>query len=151
MSETKVSPNRKWIGDHVERYLQDPEAAHIWDASVVGVDLKVPTLLLTVTGRKSGKQIRTPLIYIRDGGRFAVVGSRGGSPEHPSWYLNLQANPDCEIQVAGEHHLVRARTAGGAERLELWQILLGTWPLYTKYQADAGSRELPVVVLESRG
>lgn len=106
-------------------------------------------LLLTTTGRLSGKERTTPLIYRADDEKWVVVASKGGSPDHPGWYKNLEANPDATIQVKRQVTPVRARTARGAEREQLWQLMTETWPAYDAYQ-EKTAREIPVVVLEPR-
>jgi proline iminopeptidase len=108
----------------------------------------VPSLLLITTGRKSGEKYLFPLFYGKAGSGYFVVASKGGAPEHPGWYRNLRANPDVEIQVGTAKMRARARTVTGAERVPLWEQAVGIWPPYTDYQRKAGSREIPVVVLE---
>jgi deazaflavin-dependent oxidoreductase (nitroreductase family) len=104
-------------------------------------------LLLTTTGRSSGKERTTPLIHRTDDGRWVVVASRGGAPEHPDWYKNLVADPAATIQVKAERIPVRARTAEGEERVRLWDLMTEVWPPYDDYQRKT-KREIPVVVLE---
>ncbi|MBV9050738.1 MAG: nitroreductase family deazaflavin-dependent oxidoreductase [Solirubrobacterales bacterium] len=106
-------------------------------------------LLLTTTGRSSGKQRTTPLIHRVDGDRWVVVGSRGGAPEHPGWYSNLEADPLATIQVRSERIPVRAHTAHGEERSRLWKLMTEVWPPYDQY-AQKTEREIPIVVLERR-
>jgi deazaflavin-dependent oxidoreductase (nitroreductase family) len=113
---------------------------HIWKEGAT-------TLLLTTTGRKTGAQHTTPLIYARDGDRYVVVASRGGAPKHPAWYLNLRENPEVEVQVKDEVFGARARTAEGEERERLWAKANEVWPHYDAY-ARRTAREIPVVVLE---
>jgi deazaflavin-dependent oxidoreductase (nitroreductase family) len=108
---------------------------------------KAPVLLLTTTGRKSGKSRTQPLLYTRDGEAYAVIASKGGAPAHPFWYLNLQANPLAEITVGSETLEVRARDADGDERERLWQALAALYSGYDKY-AQKTTRRIPVVVLE---
>jgi deazaflavin-dependent oxidoreductase (nitroreductase family) len=91
----------------------------------------------------------TPLIFRDDGDSWVVVASKGGSPEHPDWYKNLEADPDAAIQIRGEQIPVRARTARGAERARLWGLMAEVWPDYRDYQTRT-SREIPVVVFERR-
>lgn len=136
-----------WIATHTKLYLEDPDKGHQWDSTAVGGPGVLPTLLLSTRGRKSGATRTLPLIYGKSGEKHVVIASKGGAPNHPAWYLNLQQNPECEIQVAHEHHRVRARTATGTERTALWQQLAGIYPPYNDYQA-ATSRQIPVVVLE---
>jgi proline iminopeptidase len=76
-----------------------------------------------------------------------VVASKGGAPQHPSWYLNLSADPDVEVQVLGDRFAAHARNATGDERAKLWDAMTAEWPAYDDYQAKT-EREIPVVVLE---
>lgn len=108
---------------------------------------KLPVLLLTTIGRKSGKVRTQPLVYTQVGDGFAVIASKGGAAQHPLWYLNLRANPLAEVTVGRERWRVRARDAQGEERDRLWRALSDLYPGYDKY-AQKTSREIPVVVLE---
>jgi deazaflavin-dependent oxidoreductase (nitroreductase family) len=128
--------------EHVRAYqATGGEQGYHWRGTTI--------LLLTTTGRISGKERTTPLIYRSDDGSFVVVGSKGGAPNHPDWYKNLEAHPDATIQVNSEQVPVRARTAHGAERTRLWQLMAEVWPAYDDYQRKT-EREIPVVVLERR-
>ena len=104
-------------------------------------------LLLTTKGKSSGDERTTPLIHRTDRDRWVVVASKGGAPEHPDWYKNLQAEPAAMIQVKGEQIPVRAATAEGEERRRLWSRMTEVWPDYDRYQQRTG-REIPVVVFE---
>ena len=148
MSEesTTLDPN-DWIAQHVRLYLEDPEKAHFWDFTPVGGPGKLPTLLLTTIGRKSGEPRHLPLLYEKTNAGYIIVASKGGSPSHPAWYLNLLATPECEIRVGAEHHHVIARIAEGNERLEFWNLMAKLYPPYNDYQAGT-DREIPVVALE---
>jgi deazaflavin-dependent oxidoreductase (nitroreductase family) len=106
-------------------------------------------LLLTTDGRSSGQPRTTPLIHRTDGDSWVLVASKGGAPQHPAWYENLQANPDASIQVKDEQIPVHAETARGAERERLWQRMTAVWPAYDDYQKRT-EREIPVVVLRRR-
>jgi deazaflavin-dependent oxidoreductase (nitroreductase family) len=124
----------------MRRYLEtDGEDGHIWEG--------VPTLLLTTTGRRSGKPYTTPLIYGEEGGRYLVVASRGGAPEHPQWYRNLVAQPEVGVQIRAERFRARARTASAEEKPALWKLMTGIWPAYDEYQQRT-TRDIPVVILE---
>jgi deazaflavin-dependent oxidoreductase (nitroreductase family) len=126
--------------EHIDRYLAtDGREGHDWQGT--------HTLILTTTGRRSGQARQTPLIYGRHGDDYLVVASKGGAPEHPAWYLNLDANSDVEIQVRGDKMRARARTATREEKAELWPIMTNEWPDYDRYQQDT-DRDIPVVVLE---
>ena len=139
-----------WIREHIELYMTDPEAAHMWDSSALGGPGILPTLLLTTTGRKSGEPKPLPLIYKKVGDDYVVIASKGGAPAHPVWYLNLKAEPDCEIKVGTLDVAVTARDAEGEERADLWRQLAEIYPPYDDYQARAGDRRIPVVVLQPR-
>jgi deazaflavin-dependent oxidoreductase (nitroreductase family) len=107
-------------------------------------------LLLTTTGRRSGKRRTTPLIYIRDGQALVVVASFGGSDVHPAWYLNVEANPDVEVKIRREaSRPMRARRATPAESERLWPELIKVYSGYAKYR-EKTAREIPLVILESR-
>ncbi|HEV7805318.1 MAG TPA: nitroreductase family deazaflavin-dependent oxidoreductase [Solirubrobacteraceae bacterium] len=106
-------------------------------------------LLLTTTGRRSGDPRTTPLIHDVDGDRWVVVASKGGAPDHPAWYRNLQDDPDVTIQVHADEIPVTATTAEGEERSRLWAAMREQWPAYDDYQSQT-DREIPVVVLTRR-
>jgi deazaflavin-dependent oxidoreductase (nitroreductase family) len=106
-------------------------------------------LLLTTTGHKSGEQRTTPLIHRTDDGTWVVVASKGGAPDDPAWYKNLEADPDVEIQVKDEVIPVHAEDATGDERERLWRLMAEAWPAYDDYQRKT-DRQIPVVVLRRR-
>ena len=105
-----------------------------------------PILLLTTTGRKSGKERTTPLLYVEDAGRYVVVGSVGGAPKHPAWYLNVRDNAEATIQLGSRKVAVTAEAATPEERGRLWMLATQMYPQYGDYQAKT-SREIPVVIL----
>ncbi len=109
---------------------------------------KAPVLLLSVTGRKSGKRRTTPLLYGRDGDNYVLIASVGGAPKHPAWYHNLKGQ-EAEILVGRERLRVRAREAEGEERDRLWGQMVALFPNYAEYQTKT-ERRIPVVVLEPR-
>jgi deazaflavin-dependent oxidoreductase (nitroreductase family) len=106
-------------------------------------------LLLSTHGRSSGQERTTPLIHRTDGDTWVVVASKGGAPENPSWYQNLEADPEATIQVRDERIAVRASTAGGPDRERLWRLMAEDWPAYDEYQKKT-DREIPVVVFSRR-
>lgn len=127
--------------EHVRRYEEtDGEEGHIWLNGV-------PCLVLTTTGRKTGKERKFALIYQEHEGDYVIVASKGGAENHPGWYLNLVDNPDVTVQVGADKFPAKARTASGEERAALWSTMAAVWPDYDKYQANT-EREIPVVVLE---
>lgn len=107
---------------------------------------KVPILLLTTKGRKTGKVRTTPLMYGRDGNDLVVVASVGGAPQNPAWFHNLKGHK-AQVQIGQEQWKVKAREVEGEERERLWQLMVGLWPSYAEYQKKT-SRRLPVLVLE---
>lgn len=107
----------------------------------------IPMLLLTSTGRRSGRPRTTALTYLPEGRTFVVIASNGGAPNHPNWWLNLRAHPEAEIQVGGRHLRVRVRETEGAERERLWARTVQTFSGYAAYQART-TRRIPVAVLE---
>jgi deazaflavin-dependent oxidoreductase (nitroreductase family) len=130
--------------EHVRRYRETGgEVGHDWrEGSTV--------LLLTTTGRSSGEARTTPLIYAQDGDRYVIVASKGGAPDNPGWYRNLEKTPDVELQVRDRVFPARARTAAGDERERLWRKANEVWAHYDEY-AEQTDREIPVVVLEPTG
>ncbi|HEV2593344.1 MAG TPA: nitroreductase family deazaflavin-dependent oxidoreductase [Gaiellaceae bacterium] len=116
--------------------------ARLWDLDVV---------LLTTTGRKSGRLRTVPLCALRDGESFAVIGSYGGLDQPPAWWLNLQQQPRATVRIGGSTREVIAREAQFAERDRLWAGVTERAPGYLEYQRRT-ARRIPVVVLEpSRG
>jgi len=107
----------------------------------------VPALLLVTKGRKSGEKYLFPLFYGEAGNSYFIVASKGGAPDHPGWFKNIQANPEVELQVGTKTVKAKARIAQGAERSKLWDASLKFWPPYADYQKKT-DREIPVVVLD---
>ena len=103
-------------------------------------------LLLRTTGRKSGERRTAALTYLADGDGYVVVGSKGGSDTPPAWLLNVEANPEVEVQVGTRRFAARARTATAAERQVLWPRVTRMWPDYQRYQSQT-SRTIPLVIL----
>jgi deazaflavin-dependent oxidoreductase (nitroreductase family) len=109
-------------------------------------------LLMTSTGARSGRQITTPLVHRRKGDLYIVVASKGGAPNDPLWYRNIQAQPAVTVEVAAgsgtERFSARARAIpSGPERDELYAYMTEVWPAFAEY-ARRADRTIPVVVLE---
>ena len=136
-----------WIAEHIELYRTDPEKAHLWDSTHLGGPGLLPTLLLTTTGRKTGEPRALPLIYGTVGDSYVVIASKGGMPSHPIWYLNLEAHPECEVQVGAKRLTARARVGEGVERERIWNQMVEVYPPYVDYK-KATERIIPVVVLD---
>ncbi len=137
-----------WVKDHVTRYLEsDGTDGHMWDSAFAGGPGPISTLLLATTGRRTRQARTVPLIYSKTEGGFVVIASRGGTPQHPDWYLNLVADPNVSIRVGTDVYDATARTASPDERGALWQRMAEVYPPYNDYQART-EREIPVVILE---
>jgi deazaflavin-dependent oxidoreductase (nitroreductase family) len=142
MAEQVVDSPTGWVADHIKQYVDsDGKDGHDWRG--------VPTLLLTVVGRKTGTKRRTALIYGRDGDDYLLVASKGGAPKNPLWYENLVANPDVEVQVGPEVFEATARTATPEEKQRLWPGLVEIWPDYANYEKKT-DRDIPVVILSRK-
>jgi len=111
-------------------------------ARLAGMDM----LLLTTTGRKSGAPRTLPLACFRDGEQLVIAGTNNGQDHHPAWWLNLEANPQAEVQLGADTFRARAERATGAERERLWPWLKQQNPAYQRYEKRT-TREIPVVVL----
>lgn len=116
----------------------------------VRVGVGQPIVLLHTTGAKSGQPRVAPLLYTPQDEKVVLVASRAGMTAHPSWYHNLVAHPDVEAEIDGERRPMRARTAAGAEREELWALVNDHYNGYEIYQRRAGDRVIPIVILEPR-
>jgi deazaflavin-dependent oxidoreductase (nitroreductase family) len=127
--------------EHVKRYREtDGEEGYNWQKGTT-------ILLLTTKGRKSGEERTTPLIFNEHDGDYLVVASKGGADEPPAWYLNMQADPEVEVQIKGDRFRAHGRDATAEEKPEMWRLMAASWPDYDDYQ-EKTDREIPVVVLE---
>jgi deazaflavin-dependent oxidoreductase (nitroreductase family) len=127
--------------EHIERYeATDGAEGYVWrnDTTI---------LLLHTKGRKSGRDITSPLIFRERDGQYLIVASKGGAPEAPDWYLNLTADPRVTVQIKGEKFAATARDATPQEKPDMWKYMVEAWPDYENYQKKT-DREIPVVVLE---
>ncbi|MGH2896236.1 MAG: nitroreductase family deazaflavin-dependent oxidoreductase [Solirubrobacteraceae bacterium] len=124
-----------------------------WLIPRTGGRLKVamgqPILLLHTLGAKSGQPRATPLLYTPHDGGFIVVASKAGAAQHPAWYHNLRAHPDAvTVELHGDRVAVRARVVEEPERSALWQRVNDNYNGYEKYAQRAGTRLIPLVVLD---
>lgn len=127
--------------EHVDRYREtDGEEGYVWQRDTT-------ILLLTTRGRKSGVERTIPLIFQPHGDDYLIVASRGGTDSPPGWYVNLQAEPDVQVQVRGDVFRAHARDATPQEKPEMWRKMAAVWPDYDAYQ-ERTERQIPVVVLE---
>jgi len=155
MSERKVRPFTDRQEALASVVIKIMSAVNIWvyratGGKVGGTFLRgAPVMLLTTTGRKSGKPRTAPLIYLESGDDLVIVASRGGTSRHPAWYRNLEANPDVEVEMGRERRAMRARRVSDEEKADLWPGLTQMYRDYDDYQART-SRNIPVVVLSPR-
>lgn len=128
-----------------EAYLANPDGR-----STGAGQSGLPTLLLTCIGRKSGEKRTMPLVFLQDGEDMVVVASLAGYDKHPAWYLNIQANPTCWVQLDRRKMNAVARDATDAERKELWPKLNAILPLWGYFQKQT-DRPFPIVILSPTG
>jgi F420H(2)-dependent quinone reductase len=137
--EYEPSPE-KWVRDQVDTY----EAS----GGTEGTTLRgVPVVVVTSVGAKSGKLRKNPVMRVEHDGTYALVASKGGAPEHPSWYHNLVENPMIELQDGPVRRTYTVRIAEGPERTQWWERAVAVWPAYAGYQ-EKTEREIPVFVAE---
>jgi F420H(2)-dependent quinone reductase len=108
-----------------------------------------PVFLLVTRGRKSGEERTAPLIYIEDGDDFLVVASKGGMSHHPAWYLNLEADPQCAVEIGARRIPATATRLSAEEKRALWPRICEVYPDYDDYQKRT-TRDIPVIRLRRR-
>jgi len=131
-----------WVRDQVELYENS--------GGTQGLTLRdtgLPVVIVTNRGARSGKVHKTPVMRMEHGGRYAMVASKGGAPDHPLWYYNVRANPLVELQDGPRKQDMIAREVGGAEREDWWERAVAAYPPYAAYQQKT-TRQIPVFVLE---
>ena len=128
--------------EHTQKYKETGgQEGHDWQGT--------QTLLLTTKGRKSGEPRELPLIYGKSGDDYLIVASKGGADAPPAWYLNIEADPDVELQVWDDRFPAKARVATAEEKAEMWKTMTAEWPAYDDYQKKT-DREIPIIVLERK-
>jgi len=130
---------RAFIAAHARLYA-------LTDGRIGGRMGALRILLLTTTGRRSGRPRTVPLVYFEDGERLVVIASKGGDPKDPAWWVNLQKEPEAWVQIDGEKRRMRARRASVEERARLWPRIKHENPAYAAYEKRT-TREIPVVLL----
>jgi deazaflavin-dependent oxidoreductase (nitroreductase family) len=139
-------PNpRKWVSDQVEAY----ERSGGREANTLR-DTGLPVVIVTMRGNKSGKVRKIALMRVEHGGEYALVASKGGSPQHPVWYHNLKADPRAELQDGPVRRDMTAREVTGEEKARWWERAVEAFPDYADYQKKT-DRQIPVFVLEPVG
>ena len=132
-----------WVREQVEVY----ESSGGTEGTTLR-DTGLPVIVVTNQGNKSGAIRKTPLMRVKDGNNYVLVGSKGGAPKHPVWVYNLRADQDVEVQDETETHKMRVREVqDDAERDRLWDISVEAFPPYAEYQGRT-SRKIPVFLAE---
>ena len=145
MAEYIPSP-REWVRDQVELYERSggTEGTTLRDTGL-------PVIIVTHTGNKTGAVRKTPLMRVKDGANYVLVGSQGGAPKHPAWVFNLRAKPMVEIRDRTVVEAMRAReVTDAAERARLWKLAVAAYPPYEEYQTRT-TRQIPVFVAAAVG
>ena len=140
-SPVEDSPS-DWVRDHARRYeATDGSDGHMWNG--------LPCLLVTSRGRRTGRWVRSVLIYGVDDrtGDLVLVASQGGHHADPAWCLNMAADPDVYVQVGADRFWARARIVEGDEYARLWGLMAAIFPTYDEYRTKAAPRHIPVVAL----
>ena len=140
MSEQAELSPTDWVREQTERILAQ--------GTTDGVEvLDRPVVLFTTTGAQSGKKRLVPLMRVEEGGRYAMVASKGGDPKHPSWYFNVRASPAVTVQDGDKVLEGTAREVEGDEREHWWALAVAAYPPYAEYQTKT-ARQIPVFVVE---
>ena len=139
--EYALSPEG-WVREQTEKILETgtTEGVQVFDR---------PIVLVTIRGVKSGKLRYTPLMRVEHDGRYALVASKGGAPEHPTWYHNLVAHPHVDLQDGTVKKEYDARQVEGVERAQWWERSVAAYPPYAEYQRNT-DRRIPVLLAERR-
>ena len=140
--EYEPSPE-KWVRDQVERF----EATNGQEANILMDRPDWPIVVITSKGAKSGKLRKNPVMRVEKDGVYAAVASKGGAPEHPTWYHNFLAHPEVDLQDGAEKHTYRVRVAEGEERAQWWERAVSVYSPYAEYQ-EKTDREIPIFLLE---
>jgi deazaflavin-dependent oxidoreductase (nitroreductase family) len=141
MADVELSPT-DWVQNQTKTILETGTTEGVL---VTGR----PIVLLTVRGAKSGKLRYTPVMRVEHDGSYAVVASKGGAPEHPTWYFNIKAHPEIRLQDGTETKDYVAREVDGAERAEWWERAVAAFPNYAEYQQNT-DRLIPLFVLDPK-
>ena len=132
-----------WVREQVELY----EGSRGAEGTTLR-DTGLPVIVVTNRGNQTGAIRKTPLMRVKDGNNYVLVGSRGGAPKNPVWVYNLRADGDVEIQDETAVHTMRVREVDDAEeRVRLWELSVAAFPPYEEYQ-NRTSRTIPVFVAE---
>jgi F420H(2)-dependent quinone reductase len=106
-----------------------------------------PLLLLTTTGRRSGEERTSPMMYVRDADRYLVIASNNGATRDPLWYRNLLDDPAVTVELPGEKFDGHAEPLSGADYDTQWTQIKEKFPFFVEHETRAGDRPIPVVAL----
>jgi F420H(2)-dependent quinone reductase len=138
-----VPSSQDWVREQVELYESSGGAK-----GTTLRDTGLPVIIVTHIGKKTGAIRKTPLMRVKDGGSYVLIGSQGGAPTDPAWVHNLRANPNVEIRDETVVQPMRVREVEGqAERSRLWQLAIAAFPPYAEYQ-ERTARRIPVFIAE---
>ena len=145
MAEYVPSP-RDWVREQVELY----ESSGGTKGTTL-LDTGLPVVIVTHVGSKTGAIRKTPLMRVKDGNNYVLVGSQGGAPTDPAWVHNLRVNPNVEIRDETLVRPMRVREVkDDGERSRLWKLAVTAFPPYAEYQ-ERTNRQIPVFVAEQNG
>lgn len=137
-----------WQERHLHRYLQSGGTeGHLYDFGPINGEGYQPICLIKHVGRKTGRTLILPLIYGMVAGEIVIVASKGGSPTHPAWYLNIAAASEIEVQIATQAFQATWREPAEAERQRIWDQMVAIYPPYAEYQQST-DRLIPLVLIK---
>jgi len=135
----------QWVADQVTEY----EASGGARANTL-MDTGIPIIVFTTVGRKSGKLRKVPLMRVEHEGVYALVASKGGDPQHPAWFHNIEANPTIMFQDGPEPFETTVRQIEGDEYDLWWDRSVAVYPPYAEYKEKAVDRQIPVFLTAPR-
>jgi deazaflavin-dependent oxidoreductase (nitroreductase family) len=145
LTGTYVPSTQQWVRDQVEEF----ESSGGQRGNLLMGKPEWPVVVITSKGAKSGKLRKNPVMRVEKDGVYAAVASKGGAPEHPTWYHNFVAHPEVDLQDRAEKHTYSVRIAEGAEREEWWERAVAVYSPYAEYQQNT-DRLIPVFLLERK-
>ena len=143
LTGTYSPSSQQWVRDQVEEF----ESSNGQRGNILRGNPEWPIVVITSRGAKSGKLRKNPVMRVEKDGVYAAVASKGGAPEHPTWYYNVLEHPEVDLQDGPEPHTYVARVAEGAERAEWWERCVAQFAPYAEYQQKT-DREIPLFLLE---
>jgi deazaflavin-dependent oxidoreductase (nitroreductase family) len=147
-TDTTAPGMHEWQEQHLHCYLQSGGTeGHFYDFGPINDEGYQPICLIKHVGRKTGRTLILPLIYGMVEGEIVIVASKGGSPTHPAWYLNIAASSEVEVQVATQAFRTTWREPVDTERQRIWDQMVAIYPPYAEYQ-ESTDRLIPLVLMK---